>query len=63
MPSEDVKDESRAVDDLDLAAKDLLEVRLLRGGKLVIKDDDVHVHATNRLGNLNRLAGTYEGLG
>ena len=63
MPSEDVKDESRAVDDLDLAAKDLLEVRLLRGGKLVVKDDDVHVHAADRLGNLNRLAGTYEGLG
>ena len=41
VDAEDVEDERGAVDDLDGLPHRALEVRLLRGGELVVEDDDV----------------------
>ena len=63
MPAKDVENERRAVDDLDRVAKHLLEVRLLRGGELVIKHDDVDVHPPHDVRKLPRLSRAHERLG
>jgi hypothetical protein len=39
--SEDIQDQGRAVDHLDVIPKDLLELTLVTGRKLVIKEDNV----------------------
>ena len=51
VAAEDVEDKSRTVDDLHVMAHRALEVGLLRGAKLVVKDHDV---------GFERLDGAYE---
>ena len=41
MEREDVKDERRAIDDLDALIDGLFEVRLLRRGELIVEYDQV----------------------
>ena len=47
MNAKDVEDERGSVDDLDRLANDALEVGLLGGGELLIKDDDVRIHVAD----------------
>jgi hypothetical protein len=54
--SKDIQDQGRAVDHLDVIPKDLLELTLVTGRKLVVKEDDVGTLLLDLLDDLRDLA-------
>jgi hypothetical protein len=54
--SEDIQDQGRAVDHLDVIPKDLLELTLVTGRKLVIKEDNVGTLFLDLLDDVRDLA-------
>ena len=60
VEGEDVEDEGRPVDDLDVLVDDLLEVGLLRGAQLVVEDDKVGGVGAGELRDLLGFAGADE---
>ena len=63
VQGEDVQYEGRPVDDLHGLVHDLLEIRLLGGGQLIVEDDQVRLAAAGQLGDLHGLARSHEGAG
>ena len=52
MESENIKDERRAVDDLDRLANGTFEVRLLRRSKVVVENDNIDIQALHKTADL-----------